>query len=357
MAASRKPAGQSNKSKKPLKKKNDTETPKVEDIETEEIVQVDSEADSTNDNIDTPKDNDEDENDDYDEEEDEDYDPEAKPISTNQGDEQEEDEDDDDDGDEKIPDFSAIESSTSQVRTRNQKLQEKHVEQSKFIGRFEVDSSGLVKDPSYNLDVDEIFKEMKTSNTKDWQKAVEESSKESKQPEQGQDGVSTVSSEPLGPKKIKIETSYAFAGKLITETKLVDEDSAEAKAYLNSTSVLTAQDKNEKGVRSFVPVIRKLPKSDQEVELRIKLKRPSLIDKFLSTHGNKKMKLSTLEKSRLDWASFVDKRKIGDELKIHNKAGYLDKQDFLGRLQDKRDTEYQKAKEEERQRQWLKQQK
>ena len=44
-----------------------------------------------------------------------------------------------------------------------------------------------------------------------------------------------------------------------------------------------------------------------------------------------KMKLSTLEKSRLDWASF-DKRNINEELKIHNKAGYLDKQDFINRM-------------------------
>ena len=61
-----------------------------------------------------------------------------------------------------------------------------------------------------------------------------------------------------------------------------------------------------------------------------------------------KMKLSTLEKSRLDWASFVDKRNINEELKIHNKAGYLDKQDFINRMNSKRDDLYLQAKEKEK---------
>lgn len=294
-----------------------------------------------------------DDEDDYDEEEDEDYDPEAV-VETNK-----EDEEDDEkaEKDEKVPDFSAIESATiSQVRTRNQRLQERQVVQSRYIGSFETDSLGLVPAPRLTVDVDSIFNEMKENTLNDsrpdWKESItgdEGSNKSSSDTGKNKDGT-------LGPRKIKIQTSYAFAGKLITETKEVDEDSAEAKAFLNSTSVVAAQDSDENAVRSFVPVIRKIPSTGEEVELRIKLKRPSLIDKFMSAHGSKKLKLSTLEKSRLDWASFVDQRKIGDELKLHNKAGYLDKQDFLGRVQEKQDIEYQKAKEEERLRQWLKQQ-
>ena len=99
--------------------------------------------------------------------------------------------------------------------------------------------------------------------------------------------------------------------------------------------------------------MRQDPQTKETYELRIKLKRPSLIDKFIALNGNnKKMKLSTLEKSRLDWASFIDKRKIGDELKRHNRGGYLDKQDFLNRVDYKKDEIYQRAKEEERKRQF-----
>jgi len=46
-------------------------------------------------------------------------------------------------------------------------------------------------------------------------------------------------------------------------------------------------------------------------------------------------KLTTLEKSRLDWAGYVDKAGIGDELDKQKKggAGYLDRKDFLGRVE------------------------
>ena len=49
--------------------------------------------------------------------------------------------------------------------------------------------------------------------------------------------------------------------------------------------------------------------------------------------------MNTLEKSRLDWAGFVDNEGIGDELQKWNKGdkGYLDRQAFLGRVEQNRD--------------------
>lgn len=273
--------------------------------------------------------------DDYDEEEDDDYDPESK-IEEEVNDEEE----DDDDKEEVGPDYSNIQAATSQVKTRSQRYRDDPAE-SKFIGNFATNEDGFVEVKT-SIDVDAIFNDLKSqSETKEeWTSLVT-------QVDEAQPEIKPVDS--LEPEKIKIESSYAFAGRLITETKLVDANSEEAKAYMNSTASITA--KENAGVkRSFVTVVRKVDGEDRE--LQIKLKRPSLIDKVLAAYGSKKQKLSTLEKSRLDWASFVDKRKIGDELKIHNKAGYLDKQDFLGRIQNKRDEHYQSAKEADRQRQW-----
>lgn len=161
------------------------------------------------------------------------------------------------------------------------------------------------------------------------------------------DSTTTNESKPSGgPEMITIESSYTFAGKVITEKKEVEIGSAEAKAYLNSTGNIIAKS-NESGIaRSFVPIVREV--DGEHLELRIKLKRPSLIDKFLSIQGNKQQKLSTLEKSRLDWASFVDKRKIQDDLRLHNKDGYLDKQAFLNRVELKKDEQYKKAQDEDR---------
>lgn len=281
--------------------------------------------------------------DDYDEEADDDYDPEAKQDENVS-------EDDDKEVEEKVPDFSNIQATTSQVRTRNQRQQEDVSTKSRFIGNFETDSRGLVKNSTTSVDIDAIFQELKTESnqTDTWIASIGKESSETPEVKPEDDSQ---------PKQIQIQTSYAFAGKLITESKLVDADSAEAKAYLNSTSAIAAQDTSVKTHRSFVPVMRKLPGTEEQIELRIKLKRPSLIDRFLSMSTNKKLKLLTLEKSRLDWASFVDKRQIEDDLKTHNKGGYLDKQEFLGRIQNKRDEQYQKAKDADRQRQWQLQQK
>jgi Bucentaur or craniofacial development len=48
--------------------------------------------------------------------------------------------------------------------------------------------------------------------------------------------------------------------------------------------------------------------------------------------GNKSAKLNVLEKSRLDWAEFVDKEGIQDDLRQHNKDGYVERQEFLKRM-------------------------
>lgn len=248
-------------------------------------------------------------------EEDDDFDPNAKVEEVES----------DSDKDEVIPDYKGIEATTTQVRTRKQRYFDDLAEKTKDLGLVKVDTT---------VDIDLIFEELKAGKTKDdWVTELENAPT----PEEAVPETKTSIEDEL----ITIKSSYTFAGKVFTETKQVDINSAEAKAYLNSTMSLTEEEDPKK--RSFIPILRKLPGTDEDVELRIKLKRPSLIDKFLN--GNKKQKLSTLEKSRLDWAGFVDKRKIKDELKIYNKAGYLDKQDFLGRLQAKRDDNYQLAKE------------
>ncbi|RCK64871.1 SWR1-complex protein 5 [Candida viswanathii] len=292
----------------------------------------------------------EEDDDDEDDEEDEDYDPEKKqpdeePVS--------EDEDEDDGGkSSKIPDYSTIESNTSQVRTRSQRINAKISKQTKFIGNFEVDSkTGLVKEQS-ELDIDSIFDSLKNAKlTEDLPKSGQE---DAKQETSKEEPTATVNGkDSLGPKQIKIQINYTFAGKLITETKMVDENSQEAKAYLNSTSSISSAtlDNDTPYRRTHVNVFRTDHVTKETKELRIKLKRPSLIDRFLEVNGNaKKMKLSTLEKSRLDWASFVDKRKINEELKTHNKGGYLDKQAFIERMNVKQDDLYLQAKEEEKRR-------
>lgn len=274
----------------------------------------------------------EDEEEDYDEEEDEDYDPSKKQPEENEP---------ESDSDTEQPDYSKLEAATSAVRTRTQRYQDKVAP--KAVPGFERDSAGLLRDTSSNIDVQSIFSELRDKSTsrvtQDWQAMVDSAAESAKK-------------EPvpvsLEPEKVRIESSYTFAGRLITETKLVDANSAEAQAYLNSTSKLTAEAKDASKTRSYVAVVREIKGTSMTAELRIKLKRPSLIDKFLTAYGSKKQKLSTLEKSRLDWASFVDSKKLKDDLTTHNRGGYLEKQAFLGRMDARRDEQYQQAKEMDR---------
>uniref|UniRef100_A0A5K3FD64 Craniofacial development protein 1 n=1 Tax=Mesocestoides corti TaxID=53468 RepID=A0A5K3FD64_MESCO len=63
-----------------------------------------------------------------------------------------------------------------------------------------------------------------------------------------------------------------------------------------------------------------------------------------STSSTGVPKMSTLEKSRLDWESFTEKEGIKDDLKLHNKGknGYVERKAFEARTQER---EYQMLRE------------
>ncbi|KAI8347427.1 bucentaur or craniofacial development-domain-containing protein [Mortierella sp. GBAus27b] len=75
------------------------------------------------------------------------------------------------------------------------------------------------------------------------------------------------------------------------------------------------------------------------------IRKKSQLDELAATYGVKKPpKLNTLEKSKMDWNTFVGKEGIEDELKHHNKDGYMEKVAFLQRTDERRDREYQMLK-------------
>ncbi|XP_049859583.1 craniofacial development protein 1 [Schistocerca gregaria] len=113
--------------------------------------------------------------------------------------------------------------------------------------------------------------------------------------------------------KVTITKVYEFAGEEVKVTKEVPVDSVEAKTAVtkpHSTSLSPApaagrgQGKARGGLSSVLGMI-----------------------------GNKKQKLGTLEKSKLDWDRFKKAEGIEEELQTHNRGrdGYLDKLDFLQR--------------------------
>ncbi|KAH3676537.1 hypothetical protein WICMUC_001978 [Wickerhamomyces mucosus] len=149
---------------------------------------------------------------------------------------------------------------------------------------------------------------------------------------------------------IKIKRSYEYAGEIITEEKWVNRDSAEAKAYINGLQnpldLETNNSNNDNNDNNDNDNDNKNPNVNERGEkLRRIKKRKPLLEGIIN--GSIKPKFNTLEKSRVDFAKFVDKEGINDELIHHNKDGYLSKQDFLSRVEFHKDQTIKEIRKKE----------
>ncbi|XP_061450042.1 craniofacial development protein 1 [Rhineura floridana] len=122
--------------------------------------------------------------------------------------------------------------------------------------------------------------------------------------------------------KVAITEVFDFAGEEVRVTKEVDATSKEAQFFLKQQEQKTAG--------SASPTVSGV-------------KRPSGMSSLLGKMGTKKQKLSTLEKSKLDWETFKEEEGISEELAIHNrgKEGYLERKAFLERV-DHRQFEHER---------------
>lgn len=150
---------------------------------------------------------------------------------------------------------------------------------------------------------------------------------------------------------IMIQRTYNFAGKVHTEEKLVARDSAEAKLWLQSQESRPHPQPNnnkiskplrppKKARRSiFEPMTDPLP---QRADLRF----GAGANPNRQTTVIKAEKLNTVEKSKMDWAGYVDKEGIKDELEMAGKAkgSYLDQSAFLARVEEKREEDARNAR-------------
>ncbi|XP_068943783.1 craniofacial development protein 1 isoform X2 [Petaurus breviceps papuanus] len=95
-------------------------------------------------------------------------------------------------------------------------------------------------------------------------------------------------------------------------------------------SLVTAKESEKPSEREKVKITKVFDFAGEEV----RLKRPSGMSSLLGKIGAKKQKMSTLEKSKLDWESFKEEEGIGEELAIHNrgKEGYIERKAFLERV-------------------------
>lgn len=124
--------------------------------------------------------------------------------------------------------------------------------------------------------------------------------------------------------KVKITKVFEFAGEEVKVEKEVPIDSADARLSLSMAENST------KPSESTPPA----GKSPGRGRGKGNIKRVGLtgISSVLGQIG-KKSKISTLEKSKLDWDNYKKQENIEEELNTHNKGkdGYLERQDFLQR--------------------------
>ncbi|KAF2970263.1 hypothetical protein GQX73_g3276 [Xylaria multiplex] len=230
------------------------------------------------------------------------------------------------------------------IKTRRQRAQEKAERKSHAV-------TGPV-----TIDVDDIWAQM-TAAPLIPAKTATEQDKENLQPRRVSADENTDSTKAASRKfndtdtsrMIKIKRTYNFAGKVHTEEKLVARDSAEAKLYLASQDPKLADAENEdeqpkrkprKAFRSaFEPAIEGLA---QRVDLKLSMN----IRLELREQQAKAKKLNVVEKSRMDWAGFVDKEGIKDELELAGKSkeSYVSRQDFLRRVEAKKEEETRRAR-------------
>jgi hypothetical protein len=177
--------------------------------------------------------------------------------------------------------------------------------------------------------------------------AIPEGRKDSRSPSTTlKDGANTM---------IMIKQTYNFAGKVHSVEKLVPRNSAEAKLFLASQPTDIEPSKEDSS--SFTKPKRPIKKARRSVfepvsdlpirtDLHFGVRKDSSGVTIVGAAGKDAKKLNTVEKSAMDWAGFVDKEGIKDELDAagKSKGAYKARQEFLARVEQKKEEDSRRAR-------------
>lgn len=137
---------------------------------------------------------------------------------------------------------------------------------------------------------------------------------------------------------ITIKRTYKFAGKIVTEDLVVPKDSAMGQEYLQSLKF--NDNDNENKNKTSIEEEKESNKEEEEARkddtksgLRRPLKRKSILNDIINGNNSKYTKISTLDKSKIDWANYVDsQRDMKETLESGwkgQKGGYLERKKFI----------------------------
>jgi hypothetical protein len=178
---------------------------------------------------------------------------------------------------------------------------------------------------------------------------------------------------------ITIKRTTRFAGEVTTEEKRVHKNSAEAKLYLEEQegqkkkATSDAQMEDIENIPagtddvSTAPALRRPLKRRSRFEanptgevkslppqLQLRWPRDKTVEmanadrsKYTGPKGLPAAKINTVDKSRQDWAGYVDKTGIAEELDKYgkSKSTYLGRQDFLNRAENHIEAERRDARQ------------
>ncbi|TFK41646.1 bucentaur or craniofacial development-domain-containing protein [Crucibulum laeve] len=155
----------------------------------------------------------------------------------------------------------------------------------------------------------------------------------------------SVTAESASAKLIKVEKRYLFAGKEVTEVVDVPEDSPDAKKWPMWTAHetgagSTATSTSTTSTSETAPT----PNIEESMPKKPPLKKPGPRKSKTSLAPlpgpSKAKKITTLEKSAMDWKAHLQSQEepvVKDELEANRRGGgYLEKVEFLKRVDDRK---------------------
>lgn len=149
---------------------------------------------------------------------------------------------------------------------------------------------------------------------------------------------------------IKIKRVYRFAGEVHVEEKEVPKESREAREYLANQANKESTDNATEAAGDDGPPLRrpmrKISRFDPNPEGLVGKSWTAASTSKAHSKGKDAAQLNTVEKSKLDWAGYVDREGIQEELDKSGKAkeGYLGRMDFLGRTEMRREEDARRAR-------------
>ena len=143
---------------------------------------------------------------------------------------------------------------------------------------------------------------------------------------------------PHDEEMVAVKKTYTFAGETVTSTELVPKSIAEA------SKLTLVRQKPSCTPLNYIAANRPL-KFVSRFQPQIDLNSKDVSSVNVGT-AEKGPKLNVVDKSKLDWYSYVEQEGLGDELKTAGKAktGYLDRTDFLGKVEARKEEEMRRAR-------------